>query len=129
MSTTKSSSDAPFGSPDKIMKSVQANMANLMSVPQKVIEANLETGAELLNFMSRRMKSQSELWSRVGHCHGIDEAAEAQRLFVEKLSKDYAEEMGHLAAVFRKNLDTVTGAVSEQLKQTVSTSGSGGSRH
>jgi hypothetical protein len=116
MSTAKSS-EALSGMPGDIMKTMQAGMANMMTVPQKVMEANLETGAELLSFMSRRMQSQSDLWNRIGHCHGIDEAADAQRLFVESLAKDYADEMGQLAGVFRKNLETVTSAVSDQLRQ------------
>jgi hypothetical protein len=117
MSTAKSSSESLSGMPGDIVKSMQSGMANMMAIPQKVMEANLETGAELLSFMSRRMKSQSDLWSRIGHCHGMDEAADAQRLFVESLTKDYTEEMGQLADVFRKNLETVTSAVSDQFSQ------------
>jgi hypothetical protein len=129
MSAAKASLEAPFGSPDSVMRSVQASMANMMIVPQKVVEANLETGAELLRFISRRLKSQSELWSQVGHCHGVDEAAEAQRTFVDKLNKDYAEEMGHLATMFRKNLETVTGAVTDQLRQAGVQGNAGTAKH
>jgi hypothetical protein len=129
MSTAKSSSEALSGMPGDIVKSMQAGMANIMTIPQKVMEANLETGAELLRFMSRRMKSQSELWSRIGHCHGMDEAADAQRTFVESLTKDYADEMGQLAAVFQKNLDTVTSAVSDQLGQSSGYRKNGANKH
>jgi hypothetical protein len=129
MSAAKASTETLSGMPGDIVKSVQANMANMMMVPQKVIEANLETGAELLNFMSRRMKSQSELWSRISHCHGMDDAADAQRIFVESLTKDYANEMNQLAGVFRKNLETVTSAVSEQIKQASHSAKNGSSKH
>jgi hypothetical protein len=129
MSMAKTSSDALSGNPADIVKSMQSGMANMMTVPQKVMEANLETGAELLSFISRRMKSQSELWSRISHCHGMDEAADAQRIFVEALTKDYADEIGQLAGVFQKNLDTVTGAFSEQFQQSGLQTKSGAAAH
>ncbi len=118
MSASKSgASTATTGlGPEGIMTSVQSSMAAAMAIPQKVMEANLETGAELLGFMSRRMKSQSELWNAVGHSHGVDGAVDAQRKFVSGISSDYAEEMTHLAAIFKKNLETVTAAFAAQMK-------------
>ncbi len=80
-----------------------------MEFPKKMLEANLDTGAELLTFMSRRMKAQADLFSGVGHCHDMTEAADMQRNFWEKVTKDYSEEMNHLAEIARKNFETMSG--------------------
>jgi hypothetical protein len=70
------------------------------------------TGSELLTFIRRRMRPQAELFSGVGHCHNMDEATAMQRTFWEKVSKDYSEEMNHLAEIARKNFETVSGLMS-----------------
>jgi hypothetical protein len=98
--------------PEAVALSVQNGLATAMEVPKKVMEANLETGTELLMFMTRRMKAQADLFSGVGHCHDMGEATDMQRTFWEKVSKDYAEELNHLAEIVRKNFETVSGLMS-----------------
>ena len=68
----------------------------------------MQTGAELLAFMSRRIKSQAGLWAELGHCHGLGETVEAQRKFVAGLTKDYTDEAAHLTEIARRNIETVT---------------------
>jgi hypothetical protein len=97
---------------EDLTRSVQEGLATTMEVPKKVMEANLDTGAELLTFISRRMKAQADLFSGVGHCHNMEEAADMQRTFWEKVTKDYSEEVNHLAEIARKNFETVSGLMS-----------------
>jgi hypothetical protein len=106
---------------ESLTRSVQDGLATAMEVPKKVMEANLDTGAELLTFMSRRMKAQADFFNGVGHCHNLSEAADVQRTFWEKVTKDYSEEMNHLAEIARKNLETVSGLMSPK--------SNGGSHH
>jgi hypothetical protein len=97
------------GSAESLTRSVQDGLAITMEIPKKIMEANLETGSELLTFMSRRMKAQADLFGGIGHCHNADEAADIQRVFWEKVSRDYSEEMNHLARIARKNFENVSG--------------------
>ena len=97
------------GSAENLTRSVQDGLATTMEIPKKIMEANLETGSELLTFMSRRMKAQADLFSGIGHCHNADEAADMQRKFWDKVTRDYSEEMNHLAKIARKNFETVSG--------------------
>jgi Phasin protein len=106
--------NAGTGPTEGLARSVQDGLATAMEIPKKVMEANLDTGAELLTFMSRRMKAQADLFSGVGHCHNMDEATNMQRTFWEKVTKDYAEEMNHLAEITRKNFQTVSGLMAPQ---------------
>ncbi len=93
---------------EAVTKSVQSNLASSMEVPKKFFEANLDTGAELLAFMGRRMKAQSELWSGLGHCKDLSEATEMQKAFMEKVTKDYTVELSQLTEIARKNLDVMS---------------------
>jgi hypothetical protein len=94
---------------ESLTRTTQEGFAKAMEVPKKVLEANLDTGAELLTFMSRRMKAQADLFNGVGHCHDLTEAADMQRTFWTKVTKDYSEEMDHLAEIARKNFSTISG--------------------
>ncbi len=106
------------GPTETLTRSVQDGLATAMEIPKKVMEANLDTGAELLTFMSRRMKAQADLFSGVGHCRDVDEASSMQRTFWEKVTKDYSEEMKHLAEIARKNFETVSGLMKPHVKDT-----------
>jgi hypothetical protein len=97
---------------ESLTRTAQEGFAKAMEVPKKVMEANLDTGAELLTFMSRRLKAQADLFNGVGHCHDATEAADMQRTFWTKVTKDYSEEMDHLAEIARKNFATVSGLMS-----------------
>jgi Phasin protein len=106
--------NAGTGPTENLTRSVQDGLATAMEIPKKIMEANLDTGAELLTFMSRRMKAQADLFSGVGHCHDMTEATDMQRTFWEKVTKDYSEEMNHLAEIARKNFQTVSGLMTPQ---------------
>jgi hypothetical protein len=105
-------STASVAGTESLTRSVQESFATAMGIPKKIMEANLDTGAELLTFMSRRMKAQAELFNGVGHCHDLSEASDMQRTFWEKVTRDYSQEMNHLAEITRKNFDSVSGLIS-----------------
>lgn len=109
MSASKSRGAPPA---ENLTQTVQDGIASAMEVPKKMLEANLDTSAELLAFMSRRMKAQAELFSGVGHCRELSEASDIQRAFWEKAARDYSEEMNRLAELARRNFETMSGLVS-----------------
>jgi Phasin protein len=106
MSASKNAGAAPA---ESLTRNVQDGLATAMEIPKKIMEANLDTGAELLTFMSRWMKAQADLCNGVGHCHDLTEAADMQRMFWDKVTKDYSEEMNHLAEIARKNFEAMSG--------------------
>jgi hypothetical protein len=105
---TSGQQTAGMGPTDDLTRTVQDGLAQAMAIPKRIIEANLDTGAELLTFMSRRMKAQADLFSGVGHSHDMTETSDMQRTFWEKVHKDYSEEMNHLAEIARKNFQIMS---------------------
>lgn len=83
---------------------LQAQLASAAALPQTVLEANLSMFAELLMFMGRRAKAQAEFCSNLGRCKELSEAVEAQREFVEQVTRDYSKEVSQLSDIVRKNV-------------------------
>ena len=109
MSANKTSGSRSSQSPtEDLSRSLQTGAADAMAVPQKVAEANLLTGVEVLNFMSRRLRQQADLLDRLSKCRDFNQAAEAQRQFWEKASADYADELSQISDLARKNLAALT---------------------
>jgi hypothetical protein len=115
MSTSKSAPASPTAAREAIAgvgelpRNVQDQIATAMDFSKKLMACNLGAGAELLTFMSRRMKAQADLFSGAFHCRDIAEAADIQRKFLEKVREDYTEEMSHLADMARRNFETMSG--------------------
>lgn len=104
----------PDAATDGMAQAVQSRLTTAMTLPQKVMEANLQTTAEIFTFMSRRMKAQAELWDGLGHCQDMAQASEMQRRFFDSVSKDYRDEMTTIVELARRNLNTVTGLMAER---------------
>ncbi len=105
---------------EDMTKTVQSGLASAMIVPKKLLEANLDAGAELLAFMGRRMKAQADLWSSLGHCSDLTEATNMQKCFMEKVTKDYTDEASQLSDIARKNLEVVAGLASSEVSKSES---------
>jgi hypothetical protein len=108
---TSTGQDTETGPTENLTLSVQDGLATAMKFPTKIMEANFDTGAELLTFISRRMKAQADLFSGVGHSHDMTEAADMQRTFWDKVTQDYADEMKHLAAIIHRNFQAAAGPI------------------
>ena len=90
---------------------VQKSLAAFLVAPQRLMQINLEAASHAFSFMNRRMKAQAAMWSNVGNFSDTSGAAEAQRAFLETVTKDYAEEMTKLTDMARKNLASMAGSV------------------
>ncbi len=112
MTSTKNSQTVPFA-PENLSKSVEASMAAALSLPQKIVETNLDAAGELLNFMSRRVKSQADFLRDIGHCKDLAGAVEMQRKFWSHISDDYGREMGQLSEMAKGNIAKATKLVAE----------------
>lgn len=115
MSTSNTPGSDPVrtgSNPEAVVKSVteamQQGLAACMAVPQKIMQAQLETAGHAVDFMNRRMKAQAALWGGIGNISDAKGIAEAQRSYFEAVTKDYAEEMGQLANITRKNMAAVS---------------------
>ncbi|MGO4672885.1 hypothetical protein AB4Z40_08295 [Bosea sp. 2YAB26] len=106
-----------FGFPEGMGKTMQAQFATALSVPQAILEANLTVGAEWLSFMGRRMKAQAELCNALSHCQEIGEAVEAHRKFSQGIASDYSTEFDQLATIMRKEMAVVTATATEAVEE------------
>ncbi len=97
----------------QIGKSIQDGLTNALAAPQKLFEANLATGVELMAFVSRRMQAQAELFGTITQCHGVEEVTAAQRAFLQKATEHYGAELNHLADIARKNIALMTDTMIE----------------
>jgi hypothetical protein len=108
---------------DRLMTAGKANMERMTEFsksflekavfyPQRIVETQLETSAEMFSFMSRRMQAQAEFLGRLAHCHAAEEALGVQREFAAGLTKDYSVEASHLAErtadIAQENFRTLT---------------------
>ncbi len=93
-----------------------ANGAGLASLVDGPLAANVMMGQmasqitqEIMDFAGRRMRAQMDFVSTLpmGDVKGM---MEAQFRFFEQASRDYAEEIGHVADVVRKAAETQTSA-------------------
>ncbi|WP_237216262.1 phasin family protein [Falsiroseomonas oryziterrae] len=57
---------------------------------------------EMLDFAGRRMRAQLDFMAEVPRCGDVPQLIEAQFRFVETATRDYADEVGHVAEVIRK---------------------------
>jgi hypothetical protein len=94
----------------------QPNGAALASLVDGPFAANMMMGQmasqitqEIMDFAGRRMRAQMDFVSTLpmGDVKGM---MEAQFRFFEQASRDYAEEIGHVADVVRKAAETQTPA-------------------
>ncbi|MCX7328192.1 MAG: hypothetical protein NTW00_08730 [Hyphomicrobiales bacterium] len=108
-------SGAARGNPDahpSANDAIQQSLTGFPAVPHKLMQINLEAANHAFSFMNRRLKAQAALWSNIGHFSDTSGAAEAQRAFLETVTKDDTEEMMLLTDMARKNLASVTETVS-----------------
>jgi hypothetical protein len=80
-------------------------IAACMAMTQKLMQANLDMTTHAFDFMNRRAKAQVALWNSLGQSRDADSATDMRRTFVETVTKDYAEELGQLAEIARKNIE------------------------
>jgi hypothetical protein len=92
----------------KAADAMQQGLAAFMSGPQRLMQANIETISESLNFMNRRMKAQAAMLSGFGQLANGGNLADAQRHFIETMSREMAEEVQELGDFARKSIETMT---------------------
>jgi hypothetical protein len=97
------------------LPTLPVNVTANLEIPQKIVEAQLDAGAEFLSFVGRRLKAQADLWHSIGHCHNPAEAADAQRKFANVIIKDYSDEAQQMLSMIQKNFQTVTSLVTQSL--------------
>jgi uncharacterized phage infection (PIP) family protein YhgE len=92
----------------KAADAVQQGIAAWMSIPQRLMQANIETINEGVNFMNRRMKAQAALMSGFGQLANGGSFVDAQRHFIETMSKEMADEAQEFGDLARKSVEAMT---------------------
>jgi hypothetical protein len=86
-----------------VTDAIQQGMSAMMAVPHKLMQANLEAATHAVNVMNRRMKTQAALWNGIGNFSDMSGAADAQRTYLEAVTRDCAEELTDFTAMAKKN--------------------------
>jgi hypothetical protein len=102
---------------EAISQSTQAALGSALSGPQKFAELTSEAMADWMGFVSRRARAQAELYGELSHCHDVDAAAEMQRKFVSRCTKDYSDEFTHLMELGRRNMERMSSLALSGAKQ------------
>lgn len=80
------------------------------AAPQRLLTAQMETGAELLAFGSRRLRAQAALLGELCECRTVAALADAYRSFWTQAIGDYTEETARLAEAARRQTATLAAA-------------------
>lgn len=96
------------GDAQKAAEAMQQGIAAWMTIPQRLIQANIEAMSDSVNFMNRRMKAQAAMLSSFGQLANGGSLADAQRHFIETMSREMAEEAQELGGLARKSVEAMT---------------------
>jgi Phasin protein len=96
---------------EKLSDAMQTGFSAAMTIPQKMMQANLEAITEGMNFMNRRMKAQAAMWSSVGQISDGSSLRDIQQQLITSMTTEMASEIRELSEMARKNIGLMTGAV------------------
>ncbi|WP_158554878.1 phasin family protein [Methylovirgula sp. 4M-Z18] len=99
------------------IKSVRAQFAPMYHLHEKVIELQMNTLSQILDFMGRRMKAQSDFFHSLGQCHDLTKMSEVQSRFWQRVSEDYTTEVGQLTEMARESVDKIAKAAASKTPQ------------
>lgn len=91
----------------KVAEAMQQGLAAWMAVPQRLMQANVETITESVNFMNRRMKMQAAMFSGLGQLANGVSVAETHKHLIETMTRELAAEAQEVGELARKNLETM----------------------
>jgi hypothetical protein len=92
----------------KAADTMQQGLAAWASIPQRLMQANIETLSEGVNFINRRMKAQAALVSGFGQLANGGSFIDVQRHVIETMSKEFADEAQELGDLARKSVEAMT---------------------
>ena len=91
----------------QVTAALEQNLAGLMVMPQRLMQAQIEILAEGMNFMSRRMKAQAAFLGELGQVTSVANLAQLQRNLVQNISRDWTEEAKEISEIAHRNLNTL----------------------
>ncbi|MBN8534398.1 MAG: hypothetical protein J0L51_09920 [Rhizobiales bacterium] len=94
----------------KAADAMQQGIAAWMGVPQRLMQAHIETIGEGVNFMNRRMKAQAAMLNGFGQLMNGGNLADVQRHFIETMSREMADEAQEIGDFAHKSFEAMTRA-------------------
>lgn len=96
----------PFTGLEQANQFAQTAATQTLGPIQKIMGSNLDTAAELLAFVSRRLRVQAAHWHQLSQCKSVDEALGLQKDFVAALTSDYTKEGSRLVEMTQESVAT-----------------------
>lgn len=96
---------------EKTADAMQQGLAALMSIPQRLMQANIEAVGDGMTFMMRRMKAQAAIMSSFGKLTNGGGLADMQRHVIETMTQEIADEAQELGTMARRRVDALTRTV------------------
>jgi len=91
-------------------EAVEDGIARSLALPRALIEANLRTGAALLEFAGQRLHAETEFLERLFDCRDFEQASTLHARFVAAMIGEGGRELTELMAVARENVARIVDA-------------------
>jgi hypothetical protein len=92
------------------VEAIEGGIVRSPTLPRAIIEANLRTGATLLEFAGQRLHAETEFLQRLFDCHDFEQASTLHSQFVAAMIDEGGRELTELMAVARENAARVADA-------------------
>lgn len=97
MPRTQTTKSKPDGAADKTPGDLfQAGVAQAMMTPQTAMRTGAQTGAEIAEFIARRMHAHADFWTELGQCRDPGDIFRLQATFLQTMGRDYSGEAATL---------------------------------
>jgi hypothetical protein len=91
-------------------EAVEDEIARSLTLPRALIEANLRTGAALLEFAGQCVRAETEFLERLFTCRDLEQASALHARFVAAVIGEGGRELTELMAVARENVALIADA-------------------
>ena len=89
---------------------IEDEIARSLTLPRALIDANLRTGAALLDFAGQCVHAETEFLERLFTCHDLQQASTLHARFVAAMIGEGGRELTELMAVTRENVAQIADA-------------------
>jgi len=118
--TAKSPFAGPLSAPLDLRALGTANqpgLAAMADMHQHMLKRAADVNGEMLSFLKRRLESDSQCMKELTTCKSLPEVYSTYAAFMQKMMRDYAEEMSAVATLYAGQAEETVEEMQEQVGQ------------